>query len=398
MGRFLNTVAGTIVCLSTLGVASAQNNPTPDRPYEAELLSDVATRPSMTGTAGSGHDGAGFFIAGDKGFRLNIGGDIQTRYTANFGSDPTGDDNDFEGGFSTNLARLRLSGEANGFDFMLTGAFRNESDFALEDAYAGHSFGGGRVQFGQFQLPFLRENGMDDRFLLATDESITSSIFGQGYSQGVQGSWDVGSVRLIGAFSDGFSTANTDFNSDVEQDLALTFRAEWTAMGERGVFNDFTSLRGSGTSLLFGAAGHFEDGDDGRMYTYTGDASFESGGFNAFAAAVGRTIEEDAGSEFNDWGAVGQAGYRITENIEFFGRYDGISPDEDRGLEDYYSFATAGVNYYMAGHAAKFTANVVYSFENTTGFEAMNDFGNTGLLGSSDEGEIAVVGQVQILF
>lgn len=405
MGRFLNLVAGTLMSLATLSPAMAQtaatstSTTTENRSYAGELLADAQSRSSISSaTAGAGHDAQGFYIAGNDGFRLNVGGDLQFRYTANFG-DSNSLREDYEGGFSTNLARLRFTGALHGFDYNVTGAFRNKRQFGLEEAFVGHALGdGNRVQFGQFQLPFLREQNVDDRFQLAAGESIMSSIFGQGYSQGIQAEFNLGDFRLIGAFSDGFNTANTDFNSPREQDYGLTLRAEWLAMGDRAVFNDFTSEQGSNSSLLFGAGGHYEDGDMQRMYTYTADVSFESGGFNAFAAGVGRNIEETGGSSFDDFGVVGQAGYRVTPNVELFGRYDAIFPDDNRGLNDSYSFVTAGVNYYLAGHAAKFTADAVYALDETTGLGSLGCFSNTGLLGSQDKGEIALRLQLQMPF
>lgn len=245
----------------------------------------------------------------------------------------------------------------------------------------------------------MREVNVAERFQLAAERSIVSSVFGQGRSQGVQFSYDAGDFRFIGSLSDGFNTANTDFTDPAESDFALTGRVEWLAFGNRSSTTDFTSQRSESGSLLLGGAFHYQEGDtQNTMYSYTGDVSWENNGWNAMLAGVGRNIE-DAGSDFDDFGVVVQGGYRVTENIEPFARYDAVFADSNRGLDnDNFNFITAGVNYYLYGHAAKFTVDAVYSLDDTTGLGSLGNFSNTGVLGSSDEGELALRAQFQLLF
>ena len=387
-------VAGALTLLA--GTATAQTDAS--RATTAAMLADAQTRTSLSDGQGAGRDEKGFFLTGG-GARLNIGGDVQFRYTYN--TNRSGDNND-EMGFSLPLVRLRFNGNLNeSIDYMLEGEFDSDGgDASLADAYAGWTLSpGARVQFGQYRLGFMREVNVAERFQLAADRSIVSSVFGQGRSQGVQFSYDTGDFRFIGSVSDGFNTANTDFTDPAESDLALTGRVEWLAFGNRSSTTDFTSQRSENGSLLLGGAFHYQEGDtQNTMYSYTGDVSWENSGWNAMLAGVGRTIE-DAGSDFDDFGVVVQGGYRVTENIEPFARYDAVFADSNRGLDnDNFNFITAGVNYYLYGHAAKFTVDAVYSLDDTTGLGSLGNFSNTGVLGSGDEGELALRAQFQLLF
>ena len=353
-----------------------------------EVQSDAANR-SWLGDAS---------VLGNEGFELNIEGDMQFRYTANLGDNVDAGD-DFEGGFSLPLTRLRFIGETNGFDFNIGAAFSESTGRAsLENAYVGHEFGTWRAQAGQFRLPFMREVNVDSRYQLAADRSAVSGIFGQGRSQGVMGVFDFGNFRFSTAFSDGFSTANTDYVDPMEADVSFTGRLDWTAIGERNVFVDFTSDPSQNASLLLGAAGHYQDGDMGSLFTYTGDVSFEYNGWNAFGSGVGRNIEDDDGNDWFDFGGVAQGGYRFSNNVELFARYDIVVPDDDRDIEDSYNFITTGVNYYYMGHAARVTGDVVYSIDGTEGLDSMGDFSSTSLLAGQEEGTVALRLQFQLLF
>jgi hypothetical protein len=298
--------------------------------------------------------------------------------------------------------KLRFSGNLNEtVDFMLETGFDNgNEDIELLNAYAGiRAFDEGRFQLGQFRLPFLQEQNIADRYQLAASRSVVSDIFGQGYSQGVQFSYNFDRLRLTGAFSDGFNTANTDFIDPAEADLALTARAEFAIMGNINDFYEFTSHRSQQSSLFAGAAFHYQEGDtQDDMYTYTGDLTWKSHGWNAFISGVGRNIDSNS-EDFDDFGIVVQGGYRITERIEPFVRYEAVYADSARDFDrDDFNFITAGLNYYLYGQAAKFTTDVVWSLNETTGLDSMTNFSNTGLLGSSDDNELAFRMQFQVIF
>lgn len=367
----------------------------------SEVLADAQTRSSLNG-ASSGHDSKGFFIAGDNGFRLNVSGDFQFRYTYNPSRANPVSGNNSETGFNIPLARLRFSGNVNeSVDFMLESGFdRANGNASLLDAYAGIAlFQEGRLQFGQFKLPFMKEVNVSEQYQLAVDRSVTSYVFGQGRSQGVQFGYNTDKLSLIAAISDGFNTANTNFTDPAESDFALTLRGEYAIFGSNQNSKEFTSARNQENTLVAGMAFHYQDGDtQDSMYSYTGDMTWKYNGWNAFLSGVGRNIESNAGS-FDDFGLALQGGYRITDNIEPFARYDVVIADSSRNFTNHsFNFLTSGVNYYLYGQAAKLSTDVVWSINETNGLGTMANFSNTGLLGSSNKNEVAFRMQFQVLF
>ena len=395
-------VSSSLAQTTTAAPGAGQDN---TRAVVSQMLADAESRSALAGPgATAGHDDAGFFLAGDNGFRLNIGGDLQFRYTANFndfGGSSSNLNDDYTGGFSLPLTRIRATGTLNtSIDFAVEGDFnRSSGQASLKDAYFGINGLGGNWRFGQFKLPFLREQLVSDRYQLAADRSVVASIFSQDRSQGVQATYDLGNLRIQGAFSDGFKTLNTDFTDASEADYALTGRVEYLVSGDRANFKDFTSVRGQQSALLVGGAFHIQDGkNQDRFYAYTGDISYKNGGWNLFASGVGRTTSM-TGGDFNDYGVTVQGGYRVTDQFEPFARYEVIFADSARNLAtDDYNFVTAGFNYYMVGHAAKFTLDGVWSLDETSGLGSLGGFSNTNLIPSTDKNEVVVRAQFQVLF
>lgn len=388
---------GALLCLTA--AANAQQSDT-SRAETAALLADAQQHSSLSGAQSSGHDNNGFYLAND-GFRLNINGDMQYRYTLDTNRDG-GKDNNV--GFNIPLMRLRFSGELNStIDFMLEADFNRTNGTAiLRNAYAGFKpFEGARFQVGQFKLPFLYEDSMPDRYQLAIDKSVTAYIFGQGYSQGVQFTYDFGNFRIAGALSDGFRTANTDYTNPTESDFAITLRGDYVIFGSRNDFTQFTATREEENALLAGAAFHYQNANGlalGNDTTGTADLNWKYHGWDAFASFVGRDIKQ-FNTTYNDFGLVLQGGYRVTENFEPYIRYDAVLADSSRALpNNNFNFITTGANYYIMGQAAKISADVIWSLDQTTGLNTLGDFSNTGLLGSTGKNELAFRMQLQVLF
>ena len=65
-----------------------------------------------------------------------------------------------------------------------------------------------------------------------------------------------------------------------------------------------------------------------------------------------------------------------------------------------WNFVTFGGNYYFADHAAKVSADVVWSVDDTAGLQSLGVLPNTslGLLGSAEANEVVVRVQVQLVF
>ncbi len=430
----LSLLAGAAFSLGAPGVTIA-DSATPAgastdeiRALVADMLADAETRSSLLQSGGTaGHDGKFFLASPDGAFRLNINGQIQFRYVLNFrdeGNDGLGGDvnDDFESGFQTRRTRLEFSGNIyNDFFYMVQLDFnRAGGGGTILDAYAGYDFGNGfKLQFGQFKMPFLREELVSSKRQLAVERSFANSLFNQGRSQGIQLTYAEESWRTMLAFSDGERTANTDFtfnNQGIggvrggEADFAFTGRFEFLGAGTWKQFEDFTSPRGSeGFSWLLGAAVHYQDGaadlildNGGSFFGWTVDASLEGDGWNAYGAFFGRHVNNeftDAGSA-DQYGFVLQGGYYVTEDIEPFVRWDGLIPNSGSG----FNVLTFGANYYIHGHAAKFTLDVQWFIDapgDVGGFDQGPIGANTaiGFLGSGlEEDEIVIRAQFQLLF
>jgi hypothetical protein len=178
-------------------------------------------------------------------------------------------------------------------------------------------------------------------------------------------------------------------------------------MGEWGAFKDFTSKRGSDDALMLGAAINYQGGanvpgpaDETKTLNYTFDASWESDGWNLYGAFVGSNIENFGGvtdADADIFGFVVQGGFYLTEDWELFGRYDMLINDDDLG-DDFGTF-TVGANHYIHGHAAKFTLDLQWFFDDTAGTGGVLG-GNSGigLLADTEEDQVAVRAQFQLLF
>ena len=391
---------------------------------EAELVADSGTRTSLLQGGGgtAGHDENGFFISDGSGNNtMYFGGTIQFRYTMDFRDDgAVGDQEDFTHGFSNNTVRLRSWGNIWSKDYIykLVGNFSSDGGFTLEDAYAGYVYGEGfTVLAGQMKAPLSWESMVDNEFQLASSRSVVDTYFSGGRTQAIAVQYQSDAFRIIGAFGDGAGTLNTYYNSSSEADYALTFRVDVAVAGtDWARFNDFTSWRSQEEfAAKVGGAIHWQDGgetggtSDTQVLRYTLDAQFEGGGWNAFIAGYGENVDSAAaGSDYDNFGLVAQGGIFLADQFELFGRVDAIFWDDDfagSGQDDNW-FLTVGGNYYISpdSHAAKFTAEIGYSFnDNTILFDpstgALSSAGeDVRYLGQSDDGEIFVGLQLQTMW
>lgn len=409
--------------LAAAAPAFAQTSTDTVRAQVAEMMADAETRSSLLAAGDAGHDGR-FFIAGD-GFRLNIGGQIQFRYIFNFRDDENYDD--FSNGFQTRRTKLDFNGEIrNDWFFRVLGSFDSDGgSFGLEEAYAGYKFSNGwKARWGQFKLPMLREELVSSARQLAVERSVVNEVFTQDRSQGIELSYATENWRFAAAFSDGLDSENTDF-ADMggtgaplrpagENEYALTARAEFMIQGnDWKVWDDFTAQKGQDFGFLLGVAAHWQQSTqtpnpadvDNDTLQFTVDASLEGDSWNLFAAFIYRWQEISAlgasDTDLSDFGFIVQGGWRFAENSEVFARWETLVADDDRfmGGEDTFNFLTIGFNQYYAGHAAKATVDLVWSFQDTTNLVGQGVIGTAnGILGDSEENEVAIRAQFQLLF
>jgi hypothetical protein len=431
------------------------------RAIVAEMMADAETRSSLLqGGGAAGHDGRFFIMGGENNsFRLNVGGYTQVRYTMNLRDDNGNSGTEWSGGFQNRRSVVSFGGYAGGKD-MLNYNFRlissNGGALALDDAWASLGLGDGwSFRAGQYRPGFLKEQLNADTLTLAADRGIVNTLFSVGWSQGAgltyqSDNFDFsvdfheGTNRLNTSFTNGLTAINNTTNNGnillvpSAADYAFAARVNWIFAGDRKQLADYTSKQGEAYAGQIGAAVNFEQSAnnaaqgnaadpgatppvparfdaDQLSLGYTIDTSVETNGFNVFLAFVGRHTDVNAVGvaggldTIDDFGAVLQAGLRVLENTELFGRWDWVYLDGDRGNNQTrnHNFLTFGVNQYVMGHAAKFTVDAQFSL-NRTGNDAnatrfgsfINDgFSNLyGLLGSANGAEVAVRAQFQVMF
>lgn len=407
--RRMRTIVTFGSALALAASAAADSATDPTRSLRSELRADAADRTSLLGA-----DGA----------TLKLGGYIQFRYHLNFrdkAPDAVADDPDTPAnervadedstlGFQTRRVKLIASGAAaEGWEYYIHSNFAsNTGEFSLQDAYVTHKASDAwSVRFGQFKLPYLREESIADSKQLTADRSTMNDTFTQTRSQGAEAAWTGAAVRFRGALSDGLNTLNTDFNGAREADYALTGRLEWKWGSDWNRFEDFTSWRGAGNAGMIGASVHWQDGGqtggptaDEELLGATADVSFEGNGWNAYAAAVYRQVDPAGGEPADDWGFVVQGGAFLSERWELFGRYDHVMPDNNRGARDGdFGTITAGINFYVIprSHAVKFTGDVQYYLDDPGESIAPTNAGRN-LLADTGDGQCAVRLQFQLIF
>ncbi len=413
--------AGTAAIAQTQGSwSSASADPDQVRAIVAEMMSDVQTRSSLLQSgATAGHDGKFFLASADGNFRLNIGGQLITRYmvTSADGAGPGNDD--LALGFEIPRAALEFSGnifEPSTFYRISTNFGTSASWGTLEDAYFGHQFEGGLILIGgQLKMPVLWEDVLTNKYSLAVDQSVVNAVFAQGYSQGVWAHYQADWWRMWAGFDDGVRSGNSDFNAPNEADYGLTTRWEVKFAGDWGQFDEFSSPRGSDLGSKLGVAVHFQGGPDqpgsadANVLAYTADLMFEGDGWNLFAYGVGLYVDPTNNTpDTNDFGFLVQGGVFLGDKVELFGRYDVVLPDQDRANNDPFNTITAGVNWYLHGQAAKFTLDFVWYLDPTTtndlvqavatGAANPDAASSMGLLPTTDSNEFSVRAQFQILF
>ncbi len=443
----------------------------------AELLADAQTRSSLLATESTAGYDKRFYLADAAGnFRLNISGYAMTRYTVDIrdnanGEDgrtfPTGGDS-LNTGFSIRRAVIRFDGYV--IDPALTYSVRTSFDNSVvrgqdvqavdpddpsagvtvattqtadarlifDDVFFRYKFASDvYIKWGQFKVPFAKEELNVETFSLTAERSIVNSFFTQDRSQGVEVGYEDNAWWLALAFSDGFRSRNTPFGSSFNKgtDAAVTGRVEYIFAGTRDQLKDYTSKIDEGFAANLGAAIHWEAQNNDPSITkngtntaarnrqivgYTIDGQIEGSGLTLYAAFLGGftrlrnagTFGAQSSSDLNDFGVVVQGGWRFIENDEVFARWEGLFLDDDRALSDRhnFSFVTVGWNHYFAGHAAKLTVDATMATNHTADLTksasgwlgspifSLNSSNAFGLLGTAKGPEAAVRIQAQVMF
>jgi hypothetical protein len=263
------------------------------------------------------------------------------------------------------------------------------------------------VRAGQFKDPSSHEfGGVSSKRQLAVERSLLNNILSGGPNriQGVGVQWDnpdaKSPIRAEFGFTDGPNTLNTNFadGSGVSNvglsspDWGAYGRAELLVMGGWKQYEDFTAMANTEDLIAIGAGAFYGQAGDADALWHTVDVQAEFGALGLYAAYAAVYTDPEAGEGSNyDLGFVAQAGYMLNNQWEAFGRWSYVYLDTPTTTgEDNFHELTAGVNYYLHGHAAKFTVDAVWLPNGTPG----GDLSGAGIL-TPDAGDDQVTFRAQ---
>jgi hypothetical protein len=387
-----------------------------------DVLRDSNKRSKLLEVEGftAGHDKGRFILqSADGNFSLIPSFQFQARYTTDYreedGNNAVDGGAHTESGFEIRRMKFTFEGNVLGPDTRYKfqwNANSNTGTVTLEEAYVTHKMGFDRdiaIKAGQFKDVTFHEELTDSRRQLAVDRSLANEVLAGGqtdYVQGVGIIWDDGPdglpIRGEAGFVDGPNSDNTNFvdagGSPAfgvgNPDFGVYGRAEYLAFGDWKDYDDFTTLGNVQDTLVVGAGLFYTQAGDNEALFHTIDAQYEYNHLGLYAAYYGVYSDTEANGASYDFGAVIQAGYMLNDRWEIFGRYSLVSLDSGTaGNDDNFHELTAGANYYIKGHSAKFTFDLTYLPNGTPSNQSQ-----IGALDpDADEDQFIFRGQFQLL-
>ena len=353
----------------------------------ADVLADADSRASLVQDGlTAGWDDHFFLASPDDRFRLQIEGLMQFRYVWNYHNQA----DRYLAGFENTRTRLGLSGHVFNRDltygisgeFLRAGGFQNLFDawirYQLDENFS--------VRFGQFKIPFNREELVRPQHQLVVERSLINEAHNIGRSQGVALTYQTNANKLtfmvhdaatdnVGGFVGGTGQNTPALSPDTE--FAIAARYERLVAGTWEQFRDFTSPPGEPFGLLLGIAGHWQKGefgtpfapfrDEDRWFGVAVDASAEYGGANWFGSVTYHYIDDVFAGQVHSLGLVVQAGAFFSPKFEAFARFEyGLIEFDVTELSDLY-LLTLGGNYYFDGHDVKLTADIGFGVSQVEG-------------------------------
>ena len=423
-----------------------------------DVLADSETRTSLQGSGATSGYNNGFFISSaDGNFKLNLSLLAQARFTWNyqpgenigtgvFGtSNGTGDDVS-TWAFENRRTQMAFSGNVvdPSWTYMARMNYGSAVDpytptrgeVVLQDAWVNKDFGNGfGVKVGQFKSPFMAESLRNDGAQLTAERSVVDYTFSGGYTQGLMLNYTQDMFRAMGSYNNGPRAQNGTWSTGSNNSISLAGRVEFKAMGSWSQFDNESSLKSDESGLVVGAAIQYYNnrgidvagqynpsvasiiyGDTFGLTTtgavdWTADATFKSGGMSLSAAFVGSNASYanngiSTNESFSSYGMVVQGGYRFTDSLEAFGRWEWMNIENGAatpgGVQgsatDVNNILTFGVNVY-AGTNMKWTTQFGISLSDIGSNTA--DFTGAGWnpdANTSNNDQMNVISQLQIMF
>ncbi len=400
----MNKFAQISALAATAGLATAGSLDM-DRSYAAELRSDAGA----------------FSVLNSRAANLQVTAAARFGYGINLRDNSAlANDDETTVGFGFQDVEVRLTGQVTdsitatvSFDFgpnenAELGSSSDSGSAVLEDAYADWAVNDTfTLRIGQFIQQFSAGRNISEYHMMGAFRSSAQSLLGDtGFSQGIEAHFGGDNWGAAIGFSDGPRSANTAFNSDVEADYALNARFDFYSDSDKARFNDRAAWRGQSAGWRIGAGAFWANygdtnpsGPEDEFISATIDAAYEGDGWGAYAAFFWQNIDLDVAGSVDNYGGEIGASMFFSDQLEGFARYDIIVFDEDFiAGEDTFQAINVGVNYYFVpeSHAAKFTVDLGWAFDDTRGIPAEGALGG-GFLGDSD-GELNLSFMLQFMF
>lgn len=397
--------------IADLKKASGENWLTEQRATEIkglvqDVLADADTRASLQGAGATAGFDNGFFIGSQDGnFLLRFNANSQLRWTlSRHDVDNADSRTETNWGFNVRHTGVMFSGHIVDPSWLYNlsfGFFDDSGDYDgesttgtafLQDAWIAKDFGNWWFKAGQFIAPYSQERGLGDLALQFVDRSNTNYVFGIGRTQGIEIGFKGDAWRAMFSFSDGLGPNSPQQNRGYSPNafspmnvVAFSGRAEFKLNGNWNQFDDQQSWRGEEFSAMIGVGGYWQHGrnnytpgvdGDGDLYGATVDATIGWGGFGINAAAF-YTGERDYvadTTETDQFAALIEAGFFVTEDIQIVGRFEWGDMDDRSVLTsggssaspfipDDQSTLTLGLNWYFGKNRAKWQTDFSYAFD-----------------------------------
>ena len=411
-----------------------------------DVLADSETRASLRQDAMTAGWNDGFFLASPDGrFKLEVGGFVQPAFMWS-NINPLDNDNVDQlanrygfgsGGFNelifkghvfspaiqfmvkTNFVFNQAVGVAsNSFNGGNNPSLNNlqgsdSGQLQLLDAWARINFSDNwSLRFGQYRLPYAREQLVVDQYQMAVSRSIVSRNYGLWYSQGMELQFQGDDTRWNFSVDNGAtdnvigpslkSVGSDPLNSPwytQQSSFSVNSRIEWKPFGAWEDFNSFTSPVGEQAGMLLGFAYHTQmttpsSAFDTSSTTQSGknewnsatvDGQWNFGGASIFTSAYYNYINSNASyvADFsstvgnrnfgyiNAYGFTFQPAMYIDPKVEIFSRYeyscwstsnDAIlggagNPVSSLHQQGPLNIVTVGLNWYLDGQDLKWTTD-----------------------------------------
>ncbi|MDG2053687.1 MAG: porin [Phycisphaerales bacterium] len=379
-----------------------------------DVLADSDTRASLLQDGIQAGYKDGFFISSaDGSYSLRINGLFQMRWLYN---NSPGNNPKVDYGFEIRRLRIEFSGhvvdETWKYKFVLASnrnsVTNSNANIFAEDAYLSKSLGNGlTVKFGQYKVPYLREQIASASRLLAVDRTIINARYTWARSQGIGLNYASDQFTVDFMYNDGPKHINLQaLENDANNGLAV--RGQALLAGTFRQFSGMSGMPGGEFGVLLGGAfawtnagyknailSYPREDKNQQNYGFTVDASLQGNGWNAMTYFVWNNGQRESNEWEQSWGFVAQGGMFIADPLELFAQYS-LGHIDDANTKNT-SWLTVGFNYYPV----QGTTEIKFSTDFGWGFdpiEATYSSTGTGVRESENDGEWLFRTQMQLTF